>query len=88
MPVVNKDTIYETFHMDKEKADKVLEQVKAIVHDGNVRRIVVKNAKGETIIEAPLTVGIVGATLVPVWAAIAAIAAIVADCTISLEKRA
>jgi hypothetical protein len=52
-----------------------------------VRRLIVKNAEGVTLIEVPLTMGVVGAVLVPVWAAIAAIAAIVSDVTVVVEKR-
>lgn len=84
---ITKESIFETFHIDDEGFDGVIEQIKALVHEGNVRRLVVKDASGATLIEAPLTVGVVGAVLVPVWAAIAAIAAIVADATVVLERR-
>ena len=87
MPI-DKETIYETLHLDGAKADRVLEQLKQLAHEGNLRRIIVKDAKGETLIEAPLTFGLVGAALAPVWAAIGAILAIVADCSITVEKRA
>jgi len=56
------------------------------VHEGNIRRIIIKNEEGKTLIEVPLTLGVVGAALLPVWAAIGAIAALVADCTIVVEK--
>ena len=84
---VHKNALYETFKLDPEKVDKVLDQVKAIVHEGNIRRIVLRDAKGGVLIEAPLTVGVVGAALVPVWTAIGAIVALVSDCAITLEKR-
>jgi hypothetical protein len=64
----------------------VLDRIKTLIHEGNVRRLIVKDAKGVTLIEAPLTVGVVGAVLVPIWAAIAAIAAIVADATVVVER--
>lgn len=67
--------------------DRVIAKIEEIVHEGNVRRVVVKDAKGGTVIEAPLTVGVVGAALAPVWAAIAAIAAIANKFTLELERR-
>jgi hypothetical protein len=84
MPIT-KETIFETLHLDDEGLDRVLDRVKTLIHEGNVRRLIVKDAKGVTLIEAPLTVGVVGAVLVPIWAAIAAIAAIVADATVVVE---
>jgi hypothetical protein len=66
--------------------EELLAKVKELVHEGNVRRIIIKDEEGKTLIEAPLTLGVVGAVLLPVWAAIGAIAALVADCTIVVEK--
>jgi len=86
MPITE-ESIFETLHIDDEGLDRVLERIKTLVHEGNVRRLVVKNAKGVTLIEAPLTVGVVGAMLAPVWAAIAAITAIVADASVVVERR-
>ena len=82
-----KDTIIETFKLDRENVDKIIAKTEALIHEGNVRRVIVKDANGATVIEAPLTVGIVGVALVPVWAAIGAIAAIAADFTIQVERR-
>lgn len=64
----------------------LLAKVKELVHEGNVRRITVKNEEGKDLIEIPLTVGVVGAVLLPVLAAVGAIAALVADCTITVER--
>ena len=86
MPV-SKDSLFETLHIDQEGVDRVIDRVKQVVHEGNVRRLIVKHPQGVTIIEVPLTVGVVGAVLAPVWAAIAAIAAIVTDATVVIEKR-
>ena len=61
-------------------------KVKELVHEGNIRRITIKNEEGKTLIEVPLTLGMVGAVLLPVWAAIGSIAALVANCTIVVEK--
>jgi hypothetical protein len=73
----------EEFKVDGEA---VVAKVKEIVHEGNVRRITIKNEKGETLIEIPLTIGVVGVILLPVWAAIGAIAALAANLTIVVEK--
>jgi len=67
--------------------DAVVGKIKELLHEGNVRRIIIKNDEGQTMVEIPLTVGVVGALLVPVWAAIGAIAALAADLTIVVERR-
>jgi Domain of unknown function (DUF4342) len=82
-----KETLIETFKLDRENVDKVIAKIGELVHEGNVRRILVKDARATTIIEVPLTVGLVGVALIPVWAAIAAIAAIAADFTIQVERK-
>ena len=74
---------YEEFKVD---GDKLIAEIKRILHEGNVRRIIVKNDKGETLIEVPLTIGVVGAILLPVWAALGAIAALAANFTIVVER--
>ena len=66
--------------------DELLAKVKELVHEGNVRRITIRKEDGDTLIEIPLTLGVVGAVLLPVLAAIGAIAALVADCTIVVER--
>lgn len=70
----------------KVKGEDVVAKVKEIIHEGNIRRITIKNEEGKSLIEIPLTIGVVGAILVPVWAAIGAIAALVAKLTIVVEK--
>jgi hypothetical protein len=67
--------------------EDVVKKLKELVKEGNIRRIIIKNEEGKTLVEFPLTVGVVGAALLPVWAAIGAIAALVAKCTIIVEKR-
>jgi len=74
---------YEEFHVDGEG---LIAKIKEILHEGNVRRIIIKDDKGNTYIEIPLTVGIVGVILLPVWAAIGAIAALAANFTIVVER--
>lgn len=66
--------------------EKLLATVKELIHQGNVRRIVLRNAKGVTLLEIPLVVGIAGAVFVPVWAAIGALAALVAKLTLVIER--
>jgi len=66
--------------------DAVVSKIKELVHEGNIRRITIKNEEGKTLIEIPLTLGVVGAALLPVWAAISAIAVLVANLTIVVEK--
>jgi len=80
----------ETVQVDEYQVsgDNLLRKIKELVHEGNIRRIIIKNEEGEKLIEVPLTLGVVGIALLPVWAAIGAIAALVADCTILVEKEA
>lgn len=66
--------------------DALVSKVKEILHEGNIRRITVKDEQGRTLIEVPLTLGVIGAVLLPVWAALGAIAALVARLTIVVEK--
>lgn len=68
------------------RGDTLVGKLKEIVHEGNIRRITIKNDEGHTLIEIPLTVGVVGALLLPVWAAIGAIAALAANLTIVVER--
>lgn len=69
------------------RGEELLAKVKELAHEGNVRRLIIKNDEGTTLIEVPLTVGVIGAVLLPVWAAIGAIAALATDCTIVVERR-
>lgn len=62
-------------------------KVKDLIDEGNVRRIIIKSKSGETLIELPLTIGVVGAVLAPMLAAVGAIAAIVTDCTLVVERK-
>ena len=70
----------------KVTGDVVIAKLKEILHEGNIRRITIKNEEGKTLIEIPLTLGVAGALLVPVWAAVGAIAALAAHLTIVVEK--
>jgi hypothetical protein len=66
--------------------DQVVAKVKELVHEGNVRRLIIKNEQGTTLIEIPLTIGVIGAALLPVFAAIGALAALATRCTIVVER--
>jgi len=67
------------------KGSQLIDTIKELIHKGNVRRISIKQ-DGHAIAEFPLTFGVVGAVVAPVWAAIGAIAALVNDCTIEIER--
>jgi hypothetical protein len=73
------------------QGDELVAKVKTLIHEGNIRRIIVKNETGHTLIEIPLTVGVVGgvlsAALFPVLAAVGAIGAVVAHLTLVIDKR-
>lgn len=70
----------------KINGEELLGKVKQLIKEGNVRRIVIKNKEGKSLIELPLTIGVVGAVLAPVLAAVGAIAALVTECTILVER--
>jgi hypothetical protein len=70
----------------KVNGEDLLKSVKALIHEGNVRRITIKDKDGHVIIVLPLTVGVVGAVLAAPLAAIGAIAALVTECTIAVER--
>lgn len=66
---------------------ELIQKIKDLIHEGNIRRLILKTEDGKTIIEIPLTLGLVGVVLVPpVWAALGAIAALVAKLTLVVEK--
>ncbi len=71
----------------KVSGEDVVKKVKEIIKEGNVRRIIIQNEEGKSLIEIPLTLGVVGAVLLPVWAAIGAVAALATKCTIVVEKK-
>jgi hypothetical protein len=70
----------------KVSGQQLVETVKKLVHEANVRHLIIKNEKGEKLIEVPVSVAGVGALLLPVLAAIGAIAALVTNCTIVVVK--
>jgi len=66
--------------------EEVLAKIKELIREGNVRRVAIRNEEDRTLIDIPLMLGVVGAVLAPQAAAIGAIAALVTDCTIVIEK--
>ena len=66
--------------------EEILAKIKELVHEGNIRRILIRNEKGHTLIDIPLSFGVVGALLVPQLAAVGAIAALLSHGTIVVEK--
>ena len=75
----------EEFHVNGEE---LLSKIKKLVHEGNIRKIIIKDKDGKVLIEFPLTIGVVGLVLVPTLAAVGAIAALVTEATIVVEKEA
>lgn len=71
----------------KVNGGNIVGKVKEIIEEGNARRIIIKNEKGEAILEIPVTVGVVGALLAPYLAAVGAIAAVVTNCSIVVVKK-
>lgn len=71
----------------KVRGEELLRKVKEIVHEGNVRRIIIKDEKGETYLEIPLTLGVVGALFLPVLAALGAMAALASNFTLQVVRR-
>jgi hypothetical protein len=72
------------FHVTGEE---LLAKIKELIHEGNVRKIIIKNEKGEPYLEIPVTIGLIGAIVAPVFAAIGALAALAANFTIVVERR-
>ena len=75
---------YEEF---KVAGKHLTEKISALIAEGNVRNITIKDKDGNAIIVLPLTVGVIGTVLAPTLAAVGAIAALVTECTISVERK-
>jgi hypothetical protein len=79
------DTNYRTEEFQI-NGEEVIAKMKELLHEGNIRRITIKNEEGKSLIDIPLTFGVVGALLAPQLAAVGAIAALVTKCTLVVEK--
>jgi hypothetical protein len=88
--MIKKDTKTKTSKTKTESfqvsGENLLKTVKELIAKGNVRHITIKDKSDKTVIEFPLTIGVVGAVLLPVLAAVGAIAALLSECTISVER--
>jgi hypothetical protein len=80
---VTAHTWKETF---KVTSDQLVDAVKKLLHEGNVRRVIIKQ-DNRTIVEFPITVGVIGAVFAPVLAAVGALAAVLTECTIEVERQ-
>lgn len=69
------------------KGEELLKKVKELIKEGNVRKMTILDKDGHVLISLPLTVGVVGVVLAPILAAVGAIAALVTDCTIKVERK-
>lgn len=78
------DTKSETFNV---KGEDLLKKVKQLIHEGNIRKITIKDKQGDTIVVIPLTIGVVGAVIAPALAAVGAIAALVTECSLTVERK-
>ena len=76
-------TFKESFTVNGEE---LLKKIKALIEEGNVRKISIHDKTGKEIMSFPLTIGVVGAVLLPVFAAVGAVAALIGECTISVER--
>lgn len=73
----------EEFHVDGEK---IVAKIKELLHEGNIRRVIIKDKDGKTLMEIPVTFGVVGVLIAPQLAALGAIAALLTEATIVVEK--
>ena len=71
----------------KVEGEKILAKIKELIHEGNIRKVIIKDKDGKTLMEIPMTFGVVGALIVPQLAAIGAIAALLTEATIVVEKK-
>ena len=68
------------------EGEKLIGKIKEIIHEGNIRRISIKDKEGKTVMEIPVTIGVVGILIAPQLAAIGAIAALLTEATVVVEK--
>jgi Domain of unknown function (DUF4342) len=76
-------TIIETF---KTTGENLLKKIEEVIEEGNIRKISIHDKEGKELMNFPLTIGVVGAVLAPVLAAVGALAALISECTITVEK--
>lgn len=76
-------TTKETFSINGEQ---LLKKIKELIEEGNVRKVTIKDKSGKELMSFPLTVGVVGAVIAPILAAVGALAALIGECTIAVER--
>ena len=69
------------------KGEQLLQKIKELIHEGNVRSITIKDKDGNIVFTMPLTFGVIGAVYVPMLAAVGTVAALMAECTITVERK-
>jgi len=79
------NTFKETFAV---KGEQILKKINELIEEGNVRKITIHDKTGKEIMSFPLTIGVVGAVLAPILAAVGALAALIGECDISVEREA
>ena len=70
----------------KVKSEEIIEKVKELIHEGNVRRLIIKDEDGKVYLEIPVTFGVIGAIIAPALAAVGAVAAMVANLKIEVIR--
>ncbi|MGW6442639.1 DUF4342 domain-containing protein [Lentzea sp. NPDC055074] len=80
-------TVEQETKVSKLRGEALVEKVKELIHEGNVRRLILKNDKGHTVMEIPVTAGVVAAIAAPVVTAIGAVAAFASEWTIEVDRR-
>lgn len=70
----------------KTSGENLLKKIKEIIEEGNVRKITINDKNGKELMSFPLTIGVVGALVAPVLAAVGAVAALIGECTITVER--
>jgi Domain of unknown function (DUF4342) len=84
---VQHDTMSTARQAIRLRGQALVDKVKELIHEGNVRRIVIKNDEGHTVMEIPVTAGVVAAVVAPIITAIGAIAALANEWSIEVEHR-
>ena len=79
MATINKESF-------KIKGEQLLNKVKELIEEGNIRKIIIHDKSGKELVSFPLTIGVVGTVFAPVLAAIGALAALIGECTITVER--
>lgn len=80
---MNEHTRTEEFRVEGEK---VVSKIKELLHEGNIRKVIVKDKDGKILVELPVTIGVVGVLIAPQLAALGAVAALLSEATVVVEK--